>query len=81
MCLKAVLRFFEICFGLTISFFKSKISAIGVDTNVLEMFSEVFHCNIMNLPFVYLELPIGGNPSKADFRESVITKVKKRFST
>ena len=76
-----MLRFFEICYGLKINFFKSKIGAIGVDKNVLEMFSEVLHCTIMNLPFVYLGFPIGGNPSKANFRDPVITKVKKRLST
>jgi len=82
-----MLRFFEICFGLSISFFEqnwchwSKIGAIGVDTNVLEMFYKVLHSSIMNLLFVYFLLPIGGNPSKVDFWGPVITKVKKRLST
>ena len=52
-----------------------------MDTNMLEMLYEVLRCSIMNLPFVYLGLSIGGNPSKAEFWDPVITKVKKRLST
>ena len=78
---KPMLRFFEICYGFRINFFKSKISALGLDINVLKMFSEVLHCSIMNIQFVYLGLPIGGNPSKAYFWDPMITKVKKRLPT
>ncbi|XP_068487111.1 uncharacterized protein [Phaseolus vulgaris] len=64
---KARLRLSEICSRLRINFFKSKIGALGVDRNVLEMFSEILNCSIMNILFVYLGLPIGGNSAKASF--------------
>jgi len=64
---KARLRLFEICSRLRINFFKSKIGALGVDRNVLEMFYEILNCSIMNISFVYLGLPIGGNSAKASF--------------
>jgi len=78
---KALLRLFEIFFGLKINFFKSKISVFGVDRNVLDMFSEILNCSIVNIPFVYLGLSIRGNSSKASFWDPVITKVVKRLST
>jgi len=34
----------------------------------------------MNIPFIYLGLPIGGTSSKASFWDPVITKVMKRLS-
>ena len=51
--IKVILRCFEIYFGLRINFFNSKIV-------VVESFFEVLHCSIMNIPFLYLGLPIGG---------------------
>jgi len=78
--IKRILRCFEICSGLRINFFKRKIGSIGVDKNVLGSFSEVLHCNIMNIPFLYIGLPIGGKSTKISFRDPVLTKVKKRLS-
>jgi len=60
---KAMLRLFEIFSRLSINFFKRKIGAIGVDRNVLEMFLEILNCSIMNIPFIFLGLPIGGTSS------------------
>jgi len=33
-----------------------------------------------NIPFVYLELPIGGNPRRLSFWEPVVNRIKSRLS-
>jgi len=56
LTIKVMLRCFEIGFGLRVNFHKSKIGAVGVDMNSLDLFSEVLQCNIMNIPFTFLGL-------------------------
>jgi len=77
---KAMLRLLEICSRLSINFFKRKIGAIGVDRNVLDMFLEILNCSIMNIPFIFLGLPIGGTSSESSFWDPMITKVMKSLS-
>ena len=54
--IKVMLRCFEICFGLRVNFFKRKIGVVGVNRIMLDSFSEVLQCSIMNIPFIYLVL-------------------------
>jgi len=67
MCIKAILRCFELSSGLKVNFHKSKIGAIGVDRYKVNMYFEILHCGLMNISFTYLGLPIGGNPSRCSF--------------
>jgi len=66
-CIKAILRCFKLSSGLKVNFYKSKIGAIGVDRYEVKMYSEILHCSLMDIPFTYLGLPIGGNPSRCSF--------------
>jgi len=75
-----ILRCFKNFYGFRINFFKSKIGVVGVVINVLESFSAVLHCSIMNISFLYLGLPIGRNSTKVSFCDPMLTKVKKRLS-
>ena len=75
MCIKAILRCFELSFGLRVNYHKSKIGAIGVDRFEVKTYSEILHCSLMDIPFTYLGLPIGGNPSRCSFWEHVLSKV------
>ena len=43
MTIKAMLRCFELGSGLKVNFHKSKIGAIGVDRNLVKMYSEILH--------------------------------------
>jgi len=78
MTIKAMLRCFELSFGLRVNFHKSKIGVIGVDRNLVNMYSEILHCSLMELPFSYLGLPVGGNPSRCSFWEPVLSKIRKK---
>jgi len=80
MSIKAILRCFELSSGLRVNFFKSKIGAIEVDRYEVKMYSEILHCNLMDIPFTYLGLPIGGNPSRCSFWEPVLSKIRKKLS-
>jgi len=66
-CIKAILGCFELSSGLKVNFYKSKIGAIGVDRYEVKMYSDILHCSLMDIPFTYLGLPIGGNPSRCSF--------------
>jgi len=80
MTIKVMLRCFELSFGLRVNFHKSKIGAIGVHRNVVNMYSEIIHCSLMDLPFTYLGIPISGNPSRSSFWELVLSKIRKKLS-
>jgi len=49
MSIKTILRCFQLGFCLRVNFYKSKIGVIGVDRNVVNMYSEILHCNLMDL--------------------------------
>jgi len=80
ICIKAILRCFELSLGLKVNFHKSKIGAIVVDRNEVKLYSEILHCSIMDVPFTYLGLTIGGNPSRCAFWEPVLSKIRKKLS-
>jgi len=80
MSIKAMLTCFELSSSLRVNFHKSKQGAIGVDRFEVKMYYEIIHCSLMDLPFTYLGLPIGGNPSRCSFWEPVISKLRKKLS-
>jgi len=79
-CIKAMLRCFELSSGLRVNFHKSKIGAIGVDRYEVKMYLNILHCSIMEIPFTYLGLHIGGNQSRCSFWEPVLAKIRKKLS-
>ena len=80
MCINAILRCFELSSGLKVNFHKSKIGAIGVDRNEVKLYSEILHCSLMDIPFTYLGVTIGGNPSRCSFWKPVLSKIRKKLS-
>lgn len=67
--IKSVLRCFELVAGLKVkvNFHKSRIGGVGVVNNSLLSFASMLNCSLMQLPFIYLGLPIGGNPRRCRF--------------
>jgi len=78
--IKAILRCFELSSGLRVNFHKRKIGAIGVDSYEVKMYSEILHYGLMDIPFTYLGLPIGGNQSRRSLWKPVISKIRKKLS-
>lgn len=52
----------------------------GPRVNVVNMYYEILHCSLMELPFTYLGLLVGGNPSRCSFWEPVLSKIRKKLS-
>jgi len=48
MTIKAMLRYFELGFGLKVNFHKSKIGAVDVDKNLVNMYSEILYYSLMD---------------------------------
>ena len=79
--IKAILRCYELAFGLKVNFHKSKLAGIGVDSFVLNTYAKTLNCNTMRIPFQYLGVAVGGNPRKKLFWEPVVRKLEARLSS
>jgi len=78
--IKAILRMFEMASGLKVNFHKSKLVGIKVGRSSLETYARSLNCGLMQVPFKYLGLKVGGNPRRTQFWEPVVDKVKARLS-
>jgi len=80
LAIKTMLRCFEITSGLKVNFHKSQVGAIGVYDEDMVVFFNCLNCKIMELPFKYLGLTIGGNPRSVAFWKPVIDKIRSRLA-
>ena len=78
--LKFLLRLFEFTYGLKVNFHKSMLYWINVSDSWLHEAASVMHCKHGRLPFLYLGLPIGGDPRKIFFWYPLVERIKKRLS-
>ncbi|KAK3206963.1 hypothetical protein Dsin_021009 [Dipteronia sinensis] len=78
--LKRTLRCFELISGLRINFLKSCLVKVGKKRNMEEKWADYLRCKEANLPICYLGLPLGANPCKKNFWDSVILKIEKRLA-
>ena len=78
--IKAILRMFELASGLKVNFHKSKLAGIKVGRSSLETYARSLICGLIQVPFKYLDLKVGGNPRRTQFWEPVVDKVKARLS-
>jgi len=67
LTIKSILRCFEMGSGFKVNFHKSKIRVLGVDRNVIQRYFKVLNCNIIEVPFKYLGLPVEVNPINQSF--------------
>ena len=58
---KAMLRCFEMAYGLRINFAKSQFGAIGKSEDWCLSAAAFLNCALLNFPFCYLGIPIGAN--------------------
>jgi len=57
--IKCALRCFELASGLNVNFRKSKIAGICVHNIDNQIYFKILNCNIMEVPFIYLGVPLG----------------------
>lgn len=78
-CLKGILQSFASSTGLKINYHKSCMIPINVSEENSKILAETFGCQIGNLPFTYLGLPVGTTkPKIADFAP-LIDRVERRL--
>ena len=79
--LRVVLLLFEAMSGQKMNFHKSMLVGVNVsDSWLTEAASSVIGCKAGKVPFVYLGMPIGGDPRRLSFWEPVLDRIKKRLS-
>ena len=78
--LKAVLILFESISGLKVNFNKSMLFGVNVNESWLHEAASVMSCKHGCLPFLYLGLPIGGDPWKLQFWYMLVDRIRNRLS-
>jgi hypothetical protein len=78
--LRAVLVLFESLSGLKVNFNKSLLVGINISYSWLYEAATVLSCKVGKIPFMYLGLPIGGNPRRLKFWEPIVNRIKSRLS-
>ncbi|CAK8576836.1 unnamed protein product [Lathyrus sativus] len=77
---KAVMRVFELIFGLKINFSKNCLYGIGVDPAFLVAAEEFQHCKSGRLPFNFLGLLVGENHRRHSFWNPVLSRMRSKLS-
>ena len=77
--LRAVLFLFEAMSGLKVNFHKSMLFGVNIDESWVHEATSVMSCKIGRLPFIYLGLPIFGDPRRLVFWEPVLDRIKARL--
>jgi len=80
LVIKSILRWFELCSGLKVNFHKSKLAGLGMFEMEKNSFARILNCNLMEIPFVYLGIPVGANPKKESTWKPISDKFLKKLS-
>ena len=78
--LKSASMLFAFVSGLKVNFHKSMLYGVNVAGSRLHEAASVLHCKHGRLPFLYLGLPIGGDPRKLAFWYPFVDRIKRRLS-
>ena len=62
------------------NFQKSSCGGVAVAEHVMNCCVNMLNCKPMNLPFVYLGIPVGANPHRLVMWRPIIEKVKKKLA-
>lgn len=64
ICMKAILRCFELVSDLWVNIHKSKLASVGVESRAIGTYASLLNCGTTNISFMYLGIPINANPHK-----------------
>jgi len=78
--IRVVLMLFEHVSGLKVNFTKSLLTGVNVSDSWLHE-ALVLNCRVEIFPFVYLGLPIGGDPRKLNFWKPIVNSIIARLSS
>lgn len=77
--LRATLLIFEAMSGLKVNFNKSLLVGVNIHESWLCEAASVLSCKVGKVPFLYLGLPIGGNPRRLSFWDPVVNRIQARL--
>ena len=77
--LKAGLVLFEAMSGLKVNFHKCSLVGVNINASWLSEAAFVLGCKVGKMSFLYLGLPIGGDPRRLLFWEPVVNRIKSRL--
>jgi hypothetical protein len=78
--LRAVLVLFELLSGLKVNFHKSMLVGVNISDSWMHETVSALRCKVGKVHFLYLGLPIGGDPRRLGFWEPVLNRIKHRLS-
>jgi hypothetical protein len=78
--LRSVLVLFELMSGLKVNFHKSMLVGVNISESWLHEAASALRCRVGKVPFLYLGLPIGGDPRRLGFWEPVLTRIRNILS-
>jgi mannosylglycoprotein endo-beta-mannosidase len=78
--LLVVLVLFELMSGLKVNFHKSMLVGVNIADSWLHEAASALHCRVGKVSFLYLGLPIGGDPRRLGFWESMLSRIRNRLS-
>jgi hypothetical protein len=78
--LQTVFALFVAVSGLKVNFHKSMLVGVNVVESWLAEAASVLGCLVGKIPFLYLGLPIGGDPRCLSFWDPVLNKIRTRLS-
>jgi len=78
--LRVVLVLFENMSGLKVNYHKSSLFGINIEDSWFVEAASILSCKIGRMHFMYLGLPIGGDPRRLNFWDPTIHRLKSRLS-
>ena len=73
----SLLQIFELFLGFNWS--KSGLAGISMDSQTISSLASLASCQMLELPFVYLGVLLGGNPGSISFWDPMVEKISKRL--
>jgi hypothetical protein len=65
---------------LKVNFNKSMLVGVNISDSWLHEAASALHYRVGRIPFLYLGLPIGGDPRRLGFLEPVLSRIRSRLS-
>ncbi|GAU36546.1 hypothetical protein TSUD_277520 [Trifolium subterraneum] len=78
--LRVGLVLFKLMSGLKVNFNKSLLVGVNIPDSRLYEAASSLGCKVGKIPFLYLGLPIGGDPRRLSFWEPVLNRIKNQLS-
>ncbi|GAU48395.1 hypothetical protein TSUD_405400 [Trifolium subterraneum] len=78
--LRGVLSLFEKVSVLKVNFHKSMLVGVNIGASWLTEVASMLDCKVGKVPFMYLGMPIGGDPRRLSFWEPIVSSIHTRLS-